>query len=252
MRYAIKVCYDGTDYGGWQVQNNAPTVQEEMEKAALAAFGQRVKITASGRTDAGVHAAGQVCHFEAELTVPPEKIADALNAHLPADIAVLTSVAAPDGFDANRAAKRKTYCYRLYISPRRNPLKDRYAAWVKGRLNGALLEKCGRLFEGEHDFRAYMASRSQVKTTVRTVYSVVCKSGFSRGSDDVEIYVCGNGFLYNMVRTMAGTMVGFSQGKITEEQVKATLERGERRLVGKTMPPNGLTLESVEYAAPIF
>ena len=112
MRYAILLAYDGSDYGGWQMQKNSITVQEKLEAAAKDLFGKRVCITASGRTDSGVHAAGQVCHFDAETSIPPEKIADALNMRLPEDISVLSSVAAPENFDANRCAKKKTYCYR--------------------------------------------------------------------------------------------------------------------------------------------
>lgn len=113
MRYVLLVAYDGTDYGGWQIQNNAVTVQEKLTKALKETLGADVCVTASGRTDSGVHAAAQVCHFDAETTVPPERFADALNFRLPADISVLKSSAAPDGFDAVRSAKKKTYCYRL-------------------------------------------------------------------------------------------------------------------------------------------
>ncbi|MCD8201995.1 MAG: tRNA pseudouridine(38-40) synthase TruA, partial [Clostridia bacterium] len=132
MRYVILIAYDGTNYAGWQTQKNAPTVQEEIEKAVKSALGVSVTLTASGRTDSGVHALGQVAHFDAELTIPPERIAEALNARLPEDISILSSASAPEGFDANRSAKRKTYVYRMYFSRRRNPLMDRYAAHVKG------------------------------------------------------------------------------------------------------------------------
>ena len=126
MRYVLLLADEGTDYAGWQIQSNAVTVQEKLTKALKVTLGADVCVTASGRTDSGVHAAAQVCHFDAETTVPPEKFADALNFRLPADISVLKSSAAPDGFDAVRSAKKKTYCYRLYLSRRRNPLKDRY------------------------------------------------------------------------------------------------------------------------------
>ena len=132
MRYAISIAYDGTDYGGWQIQKNSVTVQEKLEEACAKAFGCRTCVTASGRTDSGVHAAGQVCHFDAETTIPAEKIADVLNIYLPQDIAVTKSVKAPADFDSNRWAKRKTYCYRMYLSRRRNPLKDRYSLFIKG------------------------------------------------------------------------------------------------------------------------
>ena len=252
MRYAILLAYDGTNYGGWQMQKNSISVQEKLEGAAAGLFGKRVCITASGRTDSGVHAAGQVCHFDAETTIPPEKIADALNMRLPEDISVLRSVAAPENFDANRTAKQKTYCYRMYLSARRNPLKDKFSVWVKGGADLAKLEHIAGAFVGKHDFKAYQKSGAQVKTTVREVFSVEVKTRFYRESHDVEIYVCGGGFLYNMVRTMAGTMLYFAQGALSEADVIRSLENCDRSAVGKTMPANGLTLESVDYVFKLF
>ena len=119
MRYAILLAYDGTCYGGWQFQKNSITVQEKVEEAAEKIFGRKTTVTASGRTDSGVHAAGQVCHFDAETTIPAEKLADVFNRYLPPEISVLSSAAAPENFDANRSAKRKTYTYRFYLSERR-------------------------------------------------------------------------------------------------------------------------------------
>lgn len=252
MRYAILVAYDGANYGGWQMQKNSISVQEKLEGAAADLFGGRVCITASGRTDSGVHAAGQVCHFDAETSIQPEKIADALNMRLPGDISVLQSVAAPEGFDANRTAKKKTYCYRMYLSQRRNPLKDKFYVWVKGGADISKLEYIAGAFVGKHDFKAYQKSGAQVKTTVREVYSVEVKTRFYRESYDVEIYVCGGGFLYNMVRTIAGTMLYFAQGSLSEDDVIRSLEKCDRNAVGKTMPANGLTLESVDYGFKLF
>lgn len=247
MKYAILLAYDGTNYGGWQVQKNKISVQEKVEGAVSELFGKKTAVIASGRTDSGVHAAGQVCHFQGVSTIPPEKLADALNMRLPEDISVLKSVAAPESFDANRSAKRKTYCFRMYLSPRRNPLKDRYSVWVKGCADIAKLQHIAGAFVGVHDFKAYQKSGSQVKTTVREVYSVEVKTKQSYHSTDVEIYVCGGGFLYNMVRTIAGTMLYFAQGSLTEEDVARSLNSCDRTAVGKTMPARGLTLESVEY-----
>lgn len=252
MRYAILLAYDGTEYGGWQMQKNSISIQQKVEEAAADLFGKRVCITASGRTDSGVHAAGQVCHFDVETSIPPEKIADALNMRLPEDISVLKSVIAPENFDANRSAKKKTYCFRAYVSPRRNPLKDKYSVWVKGGVDYEKLQYISGAFVGKHDFKAYCKSGSQVKTTVRQVYSVEVKCSEYRHSTDVEIYVCGGGFLYNMVRTIAGTMFYFAQGALSEEDVIRSLEKGDREAVGKTMPAKGLTLESVDYGIKLF
>ncbi len=252
MRYALLVAYDGTHYGGWQIQKNSVTVQEKLNNALKETLGREAVITASGRTDSGVHAAAQVCHFDADTSIPAERFADALNFRLPDDICVLKSVAAPEGFDATASAKRKTYCYRIYLSLRRSPLKDRYSVNVKYPVDTVKLQTAGKMFEGKHDFKAYCAAGSQVKTTVRTVYSVVVKTSESRGSTDVEIYVTGNGFLYNMVRTLAGTMLYFAAGRIGKEDISRSLENCDRNAVGKTMPAKGLTLESVDYGINLF
>lgn len=252
MRYAIKIAYDGTNYGGWQIQKNNNSVQAEVEKVAKIIFGKRVCVIASGRTDSGVHAAAQICHFDADTTIPPDKIADAFNAYLPTDISVLQSACAPENFDATRSAKRKTYCYKMYLSPRRNPLKDRYSEWIKFSVNIAKLKHIAGCFEGIHDFKAYCKSNSSIKTTVREIYSVNVKVTEKEGFTDVEIYVCGNGFLYNMVRTIAGTMLGYAAGSISEEEVKNSIENCDRSCVGKTMPAHGLTLESVDYGVDLF
>lgn len=252
MRYALLIAYDGTAYGGWQIQHNAVTVQEKLTCALERVLGFKVNVTASGRTDSGVHAAAQVCHFDADCTIPPERMADAVNVFLPDDIRVLQSAAAPEGFDAVNSAKKKTYCYRVYLSKRGNPLKDRYAVNIKFDVDLNKLIIAAKMFEGEHDFKAYCASGSQVKTTVRTVYSVEVKTRDFRGSRDVEIYVTGNGFLYNMVRTIAGTMLDFAAGRLEEKYIINSLEKGDRDSVGKTMPPQGLTLESVDYGFKLF
>lgn len=248
MRYVLKVCYDGTNYCGWQVQKNGITVQSELLRAAEEAFGEEVTITASGRTDAGVHAAGQVCHMDMAKAVPPERVAAALNTRLPKDISVLSSAAAPAGFDANRSAKKKTYIYSVYFSDCRNPLKDRYAVQIQGSADIEKMREAASLFVGVHDFKAYCASGSSVKTTVREIFSIEV----SERDGLVNFAVCGGGFLYNMVRTMAGTVLGYAGGKIMREDILNSLEKGDRKLVGKTMPAYGLTLYSVDYGTELF
>lgn len=252
MRYAILLAYDGTNYGGWQIQKNSITVQEKLEKACLEVFGVKTNVTASGRTDSGVHAKGQVCHFDAETTIPPEKISEVLNQRLPEDISVLRSVCAPANFDANRSAKRKTYCYSVYLSQRRHPLKDRYAVWMKSPLDFEKLKYISGAFTGVHDFKAYCKSGSPVKTTVREIYSVdviICENKYDT---DVKIYVCGSGFLYNMVRTMAGTMLNYAEGSLSEEDIVTAFTECDRESVGRTMPAKGLTLEEVDYGISLF
>lgn len=248
MRYVLTVAYDGTEYAGWQRQKNALSVQETLETVLFSALGIQARITGSGRTDAGVHAAGQICHFDAELSVPPEKLPDCLNRFLPASIRVLHGRAADENFDCNRSAKRKTYSYSLYVSAREMPLKERYAVRLETAPSLQILQKTAKLFEGEHDFKAFCASGSSVKTTVRTVYSVKIEEQESYGGRDLKIYVCGNGFLYNMVRTMVGELLDIANGKRTAESLQLAYQTGQRELLGKTMPAKGLTLMSVEYA----
>lgn len=252
MRYALLVSYDGTHYGGWQFQNNAVTVQQKLNEALFSVFGEEITVTASGRTDSGVHASAQICHFDAQKEIPAFKVADALNHFLPEDISVLRSALAPEGFDAIRSAKKKTYCYRLYLSRQRNPLKDRYAVQIKHSVDIDKFKKASQMFVGEKDFKAYCSSGSQVKTTVREIYSIEVKENFSKGSLDIEVFVTGNGFLYNMVRTLVGTMLYFSNGVLSKEDILRSLEEGDRNFVGKTMPAKGLTLENVDYGIEIF
>ena len=247
MRYVLKIAYDGTDFAGWQCQKNARSVQETLEDGIFAALGVRLKTTASGRTDAGVHASGQICHFDGDLTVPPEKMPDCLNRYLPPDVRVLEGWAADKGFDSIRSAKRKTYCYSLYVAPWEMPLKHRYAVRIDSAPSLEKLRAAAKLFEGEKNFKAFCASGSSVKTTVRTVYEVRVEEGESFGSRDLRIYVTGNGFLYNMVRTMTGELLDIASGKRSADSLEKAFATGERGLLGKTMPAKGLCLREVFY-----
>ena len=243
MIIKLTVEYDGTQYCGWQVQPNGVTVQQRLNEAVLAVTGEITMVTGSGRTDSGVHALGQVAHFETSSSIPPERFAAALNSALPQDIRVVSSEAAEEGFHARFCAKKKTYCYKMYLSGTVRPLYDRYAAQVSFPVNVLAMQEAARAFVGEHDFSSFMASGSEVKDTVRTVYD-------ARVTVDGELLsftVCGNGFLYNMVRIMAGTLVEVGGGRLTVTDVKQALDGSCRALAGKTMPARGLTLVSVEY-----
>ena len=240
MRYVLKLSYDGTRYAGWQRQKNALSVQEALEDGMARALGGKYSVTASGRTDAGVHAAGQTCHFDAEgLTVPPEKLPDCINRFLPADIRVLEGRTAGQMFDCNRSAKRKTYRYSLYVSEREMPLKERYAVRIGAAPPLGALEKAAKLFEGEHDFKAFCASGSAVKTTVRRIYFVRVEESETFGGRDIS------------VRTLVGELLELASGKRSEESLALAFASGKRELLGKTMPAKGLTLMSVEYGEDI-
>lgn len=257
MNTALLVAYDGTNFSGWQVQANGRTVQGELERAIGESFGSFSRVTGSGRTDAGVHAAGQVCNFALadEIKISPGRIADALNAKLPPDVRVLESAAAPEEFDACRSAKKKTYRYSVYFSRRENPLLERYAVRFSESPDFARMGECARLLEGEHDFAAFSSTGSSVKTTVRTVYSVETApwaDEYAEGVLGVHIEVCGGGFLYNMVRIMAGAILECGTGKLPLSAVEEALRTGNRELLGKTMPAKGLTLLRAEYGFPLF
>lgn len=257
MNIALKVCYDGTGFSGWQIQKNGRTVQGELEGAVSSAFGGFSRVTGSGRTDAGVHAAGQICNFSLAdgIQIPPGRIADALNAKLPPDVRVLESCAVPEEFDACRSAKKKTYRYSVYFSRRENPLLERYAVRSGECPDFARMSGCARLLEGEHDFAAFSSTGSSVKTTVRTVYSVETApraDEYAEGVPGVYIDVCGSGFLYNMVRIMAGALLDCGTGKLSLAAVEEALCTGNRELLGKTLPAKGLTLLRVEYPFPLF
>ncbi len=244
MNIKLTVSYDGTAYCGWQVQPNGISIQGEIERALNKLTGKDIKVTGSGRTDAGVHALGQVVCFDAkELTIPPQKFAKALNTFLPSDIRVLSSGQVDKSFHAIKSAKKKTYRYSVYLSDIEKPLQERYAVRVDGGLDFDKMQAVARLFVGEHDFKCACASGSGAKSTIRTIYDIqIVQKG-----NDVDFLVCGNGFLYNMVRIIVGTILTAGYGKISVECVKNALAGGERSLLAKTLPAKGLCLYSVEY-----
>ena len=242
MRIILTISYDGTAYCGWQRQKNGISVQEVIENAILKLTSEKVSLIASGRTDAGVHAMGQVAHFDTTSKVPPEKFYLALNSYLPNDIRILFSSLAKEDFHARYSAKRKTYVYKFYLSPVILPLKDRYATRIEN-FNEETAQAVLNQIVGTHDFKCFLSSGSEVKTTVRTIYSAtVYKAG-----DDISLEITGNGFLYNMVRIIAGTVVASCENKITADDLKNALLSGNRNAVGKTAPAQGLCLKSVEY-----
>lgn len=251
MRYLLAVQYDGTDFAGYQRQNGERTVQSVLEEAAAEAFGAPVTVLASGRTDAGVHAAEQICTVDGECPVPPEKLYARLNALLPPDCKVLRSAAAPEGFDVTRAAKRKTYVYTAYCAPMQLPLLSRYAAQIPSEPSLPRMRMAAELMEGEHDFAAFRAAGFTSKTSVRTLYSVEVERAAAGCASVYTVTVTGNGFLYNMVRILAGELFAVGCGKETRDLLRA-FETGERALLAKTMPARGLCLKEVDYGFPLF
>lgn len=243
MNVYLVIRYDGTDFVGWQVQPNGRSVQGEIEAAVKAVTGEDIRVTASGRTDSGVHAAGQVANFITNAKIPPEKFAAALNALLPPDVKIVKSGRASDDFNARFSAKRKTYVYNVYRSDIDDPLKERFSVRVPFKLDLSKMRAVSDILVGTHDFKCFLSSGSCVKSTVRTVYSIKITK---RGAD-YKFSVTGNGFLYNMVRIMVGTLVYAGAGKLSESDVLNGLNGGLRDKMGKTMPAKGLTLYKVEY-----
>ena len=277
-RYCLQIEYDGTAYCGWQRQKNGVSVQEKVENALFFAFGVQTTVTASGRTDAGVHAACQVAHFDATLTLPPEKVREAMNAHLPGDIKILRSALAKEGFHARYSAKRKTYRYEYYLSDTERPLLSRYAARGKRPVNLAAMQAAAKTLIGKHDFAAFSSTGSSVKDTVREIYEIAVaftpfsacaeeqnfltegqtapkeSSPLSAETDDclafngkLTVTVTGNGFLYNMVRIIAGTLLAVGEGDRTADVFPQAFQKKDRKLLGKTAPAEGLTLLFVQY-----
>lgn len=246
MRYKLTVEYNGKDYHGWQVQKNAITVQEVLE-SALCKIGIKTTTVASGRTDSGVHAVGQVVHFDSDVKIPCDRLPLAINAYLPLDVAVVKCEIVSGDFNARFSAKKKTYCYRFYVSRLRHPLLEINHYQVVKSLDLDAMRAAANEIEGEHDFKCFEAVGSKVIDTVRTVYEIRFETKDLIGGKEIEIYVTGNGFLYNMVRIIAGTLLYVGQGKLTAEDVRTIIEKGDRTMAGKTLPAKGLTLERVEY-----
>ena len=266
MRYRAVISYFGARYVGWQRQLNGLSVQEVLEKALEKTFGTPTQATASGRTDAGVHAMGQVVHFDADTSIPVDKIPFAVNTELPDDVSMLYCEEAEPDFNARFNAKRKTYRYSLYLSKHLLPMLEQTHEHIVVPLDLVAMKEAAKVIEGEHDFKCFEASGSAVKSTVRTVYEVVIdarqldrtnptKTDILNGSFDenkafdceINISVTGNGFLYNMVRIIAGTLVYVGLHKLTVQDVQKIIETGDRKMAGKTLSAKGLCLMSVNY-----
>ncbi|MHC4885171.1 MAG: tRNA pseudouridine(38-40) synthase TruA [Planctomycetota bacterium] len=239
----LTVEYDGNAYCGWQLQPNGPTIQEKLEAAVQALTGSFSRIHGSGRTDARVHAIGQVAHFQTDSSMAGQDFARALNAHLPKDISVRVSEEAEEGFHARFSARGKTYCYRIENAPTR-PVLDRHRVWwITWPLCDELLEAGTTHILGTHDFTSFADAEREGEENVRTVR----RAGWTRQGDDLRFTINGDGFLYKMVRCLVGTLIEVGRGKLPPEAVKEILEARDRRRAGPTAPPFGLHLMAVEY-----
>ena len=248
--FKLTLAYDGTDFAGWQRQPDRRTVQEELEAAIERITRGRSKCIASGRTDAGVHALGQVVSFESETKLAGEVLCKALNAEVPEDMLVFEVANASPGFHALRDAIRKRY--RFVIQDGRWPdLFDRKYVWhIYQRLDDAAMREAAAALVGTHDFASYQTSGSPRLTTVRTVYDLLVERRPGELTDRIVIEVEADGFLYNMVRNIAGTLVAVGQGKQPIAWPAEVLAKRDRTAAGMTAPPQGLFLVGVEYGEP--
>lgn len=243
-RIRIVVAYDGTDYCGWQIQSNGITIEEILNREISKVTGEEIRIIGASRTDSGVHAMGNVAVFDTESTIPPERMAYALNRRLPEDIIVVSSdEVSPDWHPRYKVTVSKTYEYHIYNAPMPNPLKRRYSAFVSFSLDVEKMREGAAYLEGEHDFVSFCNVRTNVEDTVRTIENIRI---FEQDSE-IIIRITGNGFLYNMVRIIAGTLIRVGRGFYAPEKVKEILEAKERTEAGVTAPACGLVLVNIEY-----
>lgn len=236
--------YNGAPFHGFQRQANAPTVQAELELVLFKYFNQKITLYASGRTDAGVHARGQVCSFVADgVHSEMFKIASAVNSFLPPSVATRDWQIVPPDFNARFDTKAKTYSYKTYINRHRSPLSDPYALQLYTVPDVGAMRGATKCLVGEHDFSAFTTVKNEKENRVRTVYSLEINCN----ENEIVFFVRGNGFLKNMVRIVVGTLLDVGYGKLTAADMPRILESRDRTLAGKTAPAHGLCLESVEY-----
>jgi len=239
--------YDGTDYSGWQVQDNGPTIQGEVERALGTLLKHPVRVTASGRTDAGVHALGQAVNFRTESSVPLRGVLHGLNALLPRDIAVRRAEEVPLDFDSRRSAKEKTYQYFLHLGATPSAFARRTSWRVRPPLDLPAMERAAAQLVGTHDFGAFRSAGCDAPHAVRAIHEV----RVTLRGEYVEVAVRGTAFLRHMVRILVGTLVEVGQGRRTPESVAELLASGDRSQAGITAPPQGLFLAEVRYEAPV-
>lgn len=236
--------YDGKDFNGWQKQPTKLNIQGEVEKAIYQITGEEVDLTASGRTDAGVHAFGQVANFKTNSNIPTEKIPIALNSNLKKSIIIKSAEEVEERFHSRLNCKRKTYRYIINNSKYPTAIYRNLETHIPIKLDIKKMQEAVKYFEGQHDFKAFKASGTSSKSSVRTIYKA---DVIDAGNERIYIELTGNGFLYNMVRIISGTLVEVGLGKRKPSEIKEIIESQKRENAGKTLPPQGLYLVNVEY-----
>lgn len=239
----LTIEYDGKDFNGWQKQPNKLNIQGNIEKVISEITKEEIELIGSGRTDAGVHAIGQVANFKTNSNIPIEKFAIAINSRLKKSIIIKKAEEVPERFHSRYNCKKKTYRYIINNSDMGSAIYRNLEYNIKMPLNLENMKKASKYFEGEHDFSAFKASGTSSKSSVRTIYSADVK----KENERIIIELTGNGFLYNMVRIISGTLVEVGLGKIRPEEIKDIIDSENRQMAGKTLPPYGLYLVEVNY-----
>ena len=239
----LTIEYDGKDFNGWQKQPNKPNIQGTIEQAINRITGEEIKLDASGRTDAGVHSLGQVANFKTYSNLPIEKFPIAINANLKQSIRIISAEEVDERFHSRLACKQKTYRYVINNSLYGTALYRNLEYNIPQKLDVEKMYVAAKLFEGEHDFKAFKASGTSSKSSVRKIY----KAEVFKEGDRIYIELTGNGFLYNMVRIISGTLVDVGLGKIAPNSITEIINEGKRENAGKTLPAHGLYLVNVKY-----
>ena len=242
-RIMIVVAYEGTKYCGWQSQPNQITVEEVINRELSRLLNENIEVIGASRTDSGVHAYCNVAVFDTEARMPAEKMIYAINQRLPEDIRIQSSCEVVADFHPRHTDSKKTYEYRIYNTGVQNPMKRHFALWDYHKLDVDKMKEAAAYLVGEHDFKSFCSADTQVESTVRTIYDL----SVTQNGEDITISVCGNGFLYNMVRIIAGTLLEVGKGKIEPNAMAQILEALDRQTAGPTAPAHGLTLAKYEF-----
>lgn len=240
----LTIMYDGKDFNGWQKQPNKLNIQGTIEKVLSEMTGEEIELNASGRTDAGVHSFGQVANFKTNSKIPIEKFPIAINSKIKKSIVITNAEEVEERFHSRYNCKKKTYRYVIDNSEFPTPMYRYLEYHIPNKLNIEEMKKAAKYFEGEYDFKAFKSSGTSSKSSVRTIYKAEVKKA---ENNRIYIELTGNGFLYNMVRIISGTLVEVGLGKIKPEEIKNIIESKDRHKAGKTLPAHGLYLMNVNY-----
>ncbi len=243
MKVLLNIMYDGTNFFGWQKQQDKRTVQHEIEKALKSLFKKDIPIRGASRTDAKVHALDQLAVFKHDFNIPMQKLPFAINSFLPKDIVITNATIVPDDFHPQKNVYKKTYIYKIYNNSFNNPLLINYAEFINKKLDIKKMQDACKYFIGEYDFKAFCATKSYAKTTIRTIYNL----NIENKENFITIKITGNGFLYNMVRIITGTLIDIGMQKKPPSCIKEIINSKNRANAGATASAKGLYLYKIYY-----